>query len=55
MLQFFDDLERELELRILDKFLEAKGWKKKPEGFFGKIKISLQIWKSAKKDKVRES
>ena len=52
---FFDDLERELELRIPDKFLEAKGWKKKPEGFFGRIKTRLQNWKSAKKDKVRES
>mgnify|MGYP007095676004 FL=1 len=52
---FFDDLERELELRIPDKFLEAKGWKKKPEGFFERIKTRLQNWKSAKKDKVRES
>ena len=26
---FFDDLERELELRIPDKFLKAKGWYKK--------------------------
>ena len=52
---FFDDLERELELRIPDKFLEAKGCKKKPEGFFERIKTRLQNWKSAKKDKVRES
>lgn len=31
---FFDDLERELELRIPDKFLKAKGWYKKPKGWF---------------------
>ena len=31
---FFDDLERELELRIPDKFLKAKGWYKKPKGLF---------------------
>ena len=28
---FFDDLERELELRIPDKFLKAKGWYKEPK------------------------
>ena len=31
---FFDDLERELELRIPDKFLKARGWYKKPKGWF---------------------
>ena len=28
---FFDELERELELRIPDKFLKAKGWYKEPK------------------------
>lgn len=43
---FFNDIEKELELRIPDKFLDSKGWLRKPKGLLRKMKIGIRKNKS---------